>query len=142
MHGTSRSEIDTRLKTGTAGLDIVLHGGLTPNRLYLVEGTPGSGKTTLALKFLLDGREQGKRGLYITLSETEEELRASSRSHGWSLEGIDLCEMVDEYEFGSDHEQSLLHPSEACSEFPEISAADFSAQAFFRSAQMYRAYAR
>ncbi|PHR05189.1 MAG: circadian clock protein KaiC, partial [Sulfitobacter sp.] len=112
MHGTSRSEIDTRLKTGTAGLDIVLHGGLTPNRLYLVEGTPGSGKTTLALKFLLDGREQGKRGLYITLSETEEELRASSRSHGWSLEGIDLCEMVDEYEFGSDHEQSLLHPSE------------------------------
>ena len=112
MHGTSIDEIGTRLPTGTPGLDIVLHGGLTPNRLYLVEGTPGSGKTTLALKFLMDGREHGKRGLYITLSETEEELRASSRSHGWSLEGIDLFEMVDEYEFGSDHEQSLLHPSE------------------------------
>ena len=69
MHGTSIDEIGTRLPTGTPGLDIVLHGGLTPNRLYLVEGTPGSGKTTLALKFLMDCREQGNRSLYITLSE-------------------------------------------------------------------------
>ena len=101
-----------RIGTGLAGLDHVLGGGLTPSRLYLVEGTPGSGKTTLALSYLLEGREAGETALYVTLSETEDELRASAASHGWSLDGIDLFELVAEDEFGAEHEQSLLHPSE------------------------------
>lgn len=101
-----------RIATGTRGLDDVLRGGLTPERLYLVEGTPGSGKTTLALKFLINGRDEGERGLYITLSETEDELKAVAQSHGWNLDGIDLFEMVAEDEFGADFEQTLLHPSE------------------------------
>ncbi len=112
MRNDTETGEQPRLPTGTRGLDDVLRGGLTPYRLYLIEGTPGSGKTTLALKFLMDGREAGDRGLYITLSETESELSAVARSHGWTIEGIDLFEMVAEVEFGADHEQSLLHPSE------------------------------
>ena len=103
---------DARIKTGTTGLDHVLGGGLTPGRLYLVEGTPGSGKTTLALRFLIEGREAGEPGLYVTLSETEDELRAGARSHGWDLEGFDLFELVASDGLGMDREQSLLHPSE------------------------------
>jgi circadian clock protein KaiC len=98
--------------TGIDGLDIVLGGGLTPERLYLVEGTPGTGKTTLGLGFLLAGAEEGETGLYITLSETENELRAVAKTHGWSLDAITLFEMVPEAGFGEDQEQSLLHPSE------------------------------
>lgn len=109
---TAGADIDARFRTGTPGLDAVLLGGLTPSRLYLVEGTPGSGKTTLALKFLMEGRQAGDRGLYITLSETETELRAVARSHDLTLDGIDVFEMIAEDEFGIDHEQSLLHPSE------------------------------
>lgn len=85
---TAGADIDARFRTGTPGLDAVLLGGLTPSRLYLVEGTPGSGKTTLALKFLMEGRQAGDRGLYITLSETETELRAVARSHDLTLDGI------------------------------------------------------
>ena len=112
MRETSGAGPEDRLLTGTTGLDAVLRGGLTPSRLYLVEGTPGSGKTTLALRFLLEGRSAGDHGLYITLSETENELRAVAQSHGFTLDGIDVFEMVTEDEFGADHEQSLLHPSE------------------------------
>ena len=83
-----------RISTGAAGLDAVLEGGIAPNRLYLVEGAPGAGKTTLALQFLLDGRERGKRGLYVTLSETAEELAAVAASHGWTLDGVDLFELA------------------------------------------------
>lgn len=108
----TKKDAPPRVRTGTRGLDDVLQGGLTPERLYLVEGTPGSGKTTLALKFLLDGRDRDERGLYITLSETEDELVSVARSHGWDLEGIDVFEMVAEDEFGLDYEQTLLHPSE------------------------------
>jgi circadian clock protein KaiC len=70
-----------------------LGGGLVPSRLYLVEGSPGAGKTTLALQYLLEGRARGERGLFITLSETTEELQAIAASHGWSLEGLDLFEL-------------------------------------------------
>ena len=101
-----------RTRMGTAGLDDVLGGGLTPNRLYLVEGSPGAGKMTLALKFLLEGAASGEKCLYITLSETEAELHAVADSHGWSLSGLDLFELVTEADFEEDQEQSLLHPSE------------------------------
>lgn len=99
--------------TGIPGLDDVLHGGLVINRLYLVEGTPGTGKTTLALQFLLEGVAQGERGLYITLSETAEELRSVAESHGWSLDGIDVFELASGGDtLDPDREQDLLHPWE------------------------------
>ena len=75
--------------TGVPGLDDILAGGLQRGRVYLIEGSPGTGKTTIATQFLLAGAEAGERGLYITLSETEDELRASAASHGWTLDGID-----------------------------------------------------
>ena len=78
-----------RASTGIPGLDDIFGGGLTPDRVYLVEGTPGTGKTTLALQFLIEGVRLGEPALYITLSETAEELRAVAASHGWSLDGID-----------------------------------------------------
>jgi circadian clock protein KaiC len=98
--------------TGIAGLDDILNGGLTPDRMYLIEGTPGTGKTTLGLGFLLAGAEIGETGLYITLAETEVELRAVGKTHGWSLDGLNLFEMVPADGFGEDQEQTLLHPSE------------------------------
>lgn len=79
--------------TGIAGLDDILGGGLPTNRLYLVKGTPGVGKTTLALQFLMAGASKNERALYITLSETEEEIRQVADSHGWSLAGIELFEL-------------------------------------------------
>jgi circadian clock protein KaiC len=103
---------DIRVSTGIAGLDDVLGGGLTRDRLYLLEGTPGTGKTTLSLQFLLDGARKGERGLYVTLSETADELRAAAATHGWSLDGIELYELVNELGLDPDHEQSVLHPSE------------------------------
>jgi circadian clock protein KaiC len=105
-------QAEARVATGVTGLDEILGGGLTRDRIYLVEGTPGSGKTTLALQFLLKGRELGESGLYITLSETETELRAAAASHGWSLDGIDLFELVSEEGLDPDSEQSVLHPSD------------------------------
>ncbi len=101
-----------RSLTGTGGLDHILRGGLTSHRLYLVEGTPGTGKTTLALKFLMEGRAQGETALYVTLSETKSELEAVARSHDWSLDGIEIFELVNEDGISSENEQSLLHPSE------------------------------
>ncbi len=98
--------------TGIAGLDTVLSGGLTSDRLYLVEGTPGTGKTTLGLGFLLAGAAEGEVGLYITLAETEVELRAVGETHGLSLDPILLFEMVPADGLSEDQEQTLLHPSE------------------------------
>lgn len=98
--------------TGIAGLDDVLVGGLTPERLYLIEGSPGTGKTTLGLGFLLAGAKFGETGLYVTLSETEQELLASAQTHGWSLDPISIYEMVPDAGFDDSQEQTLLHPSE------------------------------
>jgi circadian clock protein KaiC len=101
------------LRTGIEGLDEVLHGGLAPNRLYLVEGHPGSGKTTLALQFLLAGVKRGERCLYVTLSESEEELQTTARSHGWSLEGLDVLEIIaSEESLKPDARYTMFHPSE------------------------------
>jgi circadian clock protein KaiC len=101
------------VRTGIAGLDDVLGGGLTPNRLYLVEGDPGSGKTTLGLQFLMDGREKGEKGIYVTLSETNDELLAVARAHGWSLEGIDVTELAPpEESLDADAENTIFYPSE------------------------------
>src|SRR6187402_3143074 len=82
-----------RAATGIAGLDDILGGGLPVHRLYLVHGSPGVGKTTLALQFLIDGARRGESTLYITLSETEAEIRQVAESHGWSLRGINLFEL-------------------------------------------------
>ena len=101
-----------RISTGIAELDNVLGGGLTADRSYLLEGTPGSGKTTIALQFLLEGERAGERGLYITLSETAAELREVAQSHNWSLGGIELFELVNEEGLDPDSEQSILEPSE------------------------------
>ncbi|CAO4186290.1 ATPase domain-containing protein [Methylorubrum aminovorans] len=108
----ARPGSDTRISTGVPGLNEILGGGLTPDRLYLLEGTPGTGKTTLALQFLLEGAARGERSLYVTLSETADELRAAAASHGWSLDGIDVYELVNELGLDPDSEQSILHPSE------------------------------
>lgn len=115
MHDTSPASDSSleRISTGIAGLDEVLGGGLRPHRLYLVEGTPGTGKTTLALQFLLHGVRLGERVLYVTLSETVEELRAVAQSHGWDLDGIDLRELAPEEEtLRPEALYTILHPSE------------------------------
>lgn len=102
-----------RSKTGVSGLDDILSGGLTPHRLYLLDGDPGSGKTTLSLQFLLQGLKDGDKGLYITLSETKEELIAGAQSHGWSLDGLEILELIaDATELDSDMQITMYHPSE------------------------------
>ncbi|HZY08022.1 MAG TPA: ATPase domain-containing protein, partial [Ilumatobacteraceae bacterium] len=78
--------------TGVSGLDDILRGGFPTGRLLLIEGDPGVGKTTLALQFLLEGHRRGERGVYVTLSETKEELEMVATSHGWSLDGIEIFE--------------------------------------------------
>jgi len=105
-------EPPARLSTGVDGLDVVLAGGFTRDRVYLLEGSPGTGKTTFALKFLLAGAERGERCLYITLSESALELGDVVSSHGWSLDGIDVFELLDEAGRDPDAEQSILYPSE------------------------------
>jgi len=98
---------------GISGLDDILAGGLERDRLYLLEGNPGTGKTTAAMSFLMAGAARGERCLYITLSETEEELRGTARSHEWSLEGIDLFELVPpESLLDEQQQQSLLYSSD------------------------------
>ncbi|MRD46540.1 AAA family ATPase [Caenimonas koreensis DSM 17982] len=101
-----------RASTGVAGLDDILGGGLPTTHLYLAEGKPGSGKTTLGLQFLLRGVADGEAGLYITLSETSQELHIVAASHGWSLKGVEVFELVETTGLSPDAEQSILHPSE------------------------------
>lgn len=100
-----------RLSTGISGLDDVLGGGLPARRLYLLEGGPGVGKTTVSLQFLREGVRNGERVLYVTLSETEDELRAVAASHQMSLEGVDIYEVGPET-LTLDDENTLYHPSE------------------------------
>jgi circadian clock protein KaiC len=101
------------VRTGVDGFDDVLGGGFTPHRLYLLEGAPGSGKTTLALQFLQEGVRLGEPVLYVTLSETESELRQVAESHGWSLDGITIREMTpSEDALVAEGHYTMFHPSE------------------------------
>lgn len=100
-------------KSGIDSLDEILRGGFTRDRLYLIEGSPGAGKTTLALQFLLEGVAQGESLLYITLSETAVELRTVAAAHGWSLEGIHIHEVLpSESVLNPSQQYSIFHPSD------------------------------
>ena len=110
----STSSKITLARTGVEGLDDILCGGLADGRLFLLEGSPGAGKTTIALRFLIEGAEQGERGLYVTLSETAAELHTTARSHGWILDDkIEVFEVVPpESLLDADQQQSLLYSSD------------------------------
>ncbi|MDQ2980325.1 MAG: circadian clock protein KaiC, partial [Acidobacteriota bacterium] len=99
-------------RTGIPGLDDVLAGGLPPNRMYLIQGEPGVGKTTIGLQFLLHGAREGERGIYISLSETAEELSAVAESHGWDLAAIAVHEVLPSGNFLAEDENTLFQPSE------------------------------
>ncbi|MBW9107539.1 ATPase domain-containing protein [Paraburkholderia phenoliruptrix] len=101
-----------RLRSGIEGIDDILGGGLTPHRMYLVEGAPGTGKTTLALQFLLEGVHEGQVGLYITLSETRSELISVADSHGWDLSQFRILELLSDEGLDPQFEQTVLHPAE------------------------------
>jgi circadian clock protein KaiC len=106
--------IDSELcPTGIAGLDHILRGGLPKNRVYLVEGDPGVGKTTFALQFLLEGARRGERALYITLSETRDEIQAVAKSHGWSLEALTIFELsAMEQQLAQSAQNTMFHPAD------------------------------
>ncbi|HZT78593.1 MAG TPA: ATPase domain-containing protein, partial [Gemmataceae bacterium] len=109
----ARPPVPDRLSTGLEGLDYILGGGLPRGRVYLVEGTPGTGKTTLALQFLLEGARQGEAGLYFALSESRAELEAVARSHGWSLDPFTTREVVPTRQATEpDEPYTIFHPSE------------------------------
>ena len=116
-----------KARTGVPGLDDILVGGLATGRIFLLEGNPGTGKTTMALSFLREGAKLGERCLYITLSETEQELRAGAESHGWELgEQIEVFEVVPpESLLDADQQQSLLYSSDL--ELGETTKAIFAA---------------
>lgn len=101
------------LSTGVPGLDTILGGGLTTDRLFLIEGEPGTGKTTLALQFLHEGVRRGESVIYITLAESRVELKAVAQAHGWSMEGIHVEDIIpNENILHPDHQFTIFHPSE------------------------------
>jgi circadian clock protein KaiC len=110
------TEIDSTrrqaVSTGVAGLDQLLCGGLTANRMYLIEGTPGAGKTTLGMQFLIEGRERGERCLYVTLSETAAELKAIGIAHGWNLDDIEVYQLQPPEGSSTDDQYTLYYPAE------------------------------
>lgn len=101
------------MPTGVPGLDYILAGGYASKRIHLIEGTPGAGKTTLGLQFLLEGHSVGETCLYITLSESKEELLHVASTHGWSLDGIEIFELVPpELSLDQEREQSIVYASD------------------------------
>ncbi len=110
MNSTLAAEL---CPTGIEGLDEILRGGLPSRRLYLLKGDPGVGKTTLALQYLLEGIKRGEGSLYITLSETRDEINAVARSHGWDLAGLDIFELSAlEHQLAQASQNTVFHPSE------------------------------
>jgi len=106
-------QLETRLKTGIPGLDDILHGGLPAGHLYLIEGNPGSGKTTFGVQFLLAGVAAGERALYVTLAESHEELEQSAASHNFDISGIEIFEVSPpELASNSLEQYTVFHPSE------------------------------
>ena len=102
-----------RISTGVEGLDNILLGGLPSGQMYLLEGDPGTGKTTLAMQFIIEGVRTGDRALYITLSEPESELAGSARSHGWDLNHLPIAEFVPaEASLSAEEQYTVFHPSE------------------------------
>src|ERR1044071_3729017 len=113
LENTSTTGARERCPSGIEGLDEILNGGLPRDCVYLVQGDPGSGKTTMALQFLFEGTRRGERVFYITLSETREELLKVARSHGWSLDGIPLLELsAIEQLLRPEAQTTVFHPSE------------------------------
>ncbi len=101
------------VETGVPGLDDVMRGGFAANRMYLVEGHPGSGKTTIGVQFLMAGARRGERCMLVTLSETADELRSTAETHGWSLDGIDIVEIIaSEESLDPQARYTMYHPSE------------------------------
>lgn len=102
-----------RCNTGVPGLDEILGGGFISERMYLIDGNPGAGKTTFAMQFLRQGANDGGPCVYVTLSETALELRSSAASHGWTMDGIEIVELiVDESALEEDGQLTMLHASD------------------------------
>jgi circadian clock protein KaiC len=113
MGDVSSNGKPNRSRTGIPGMDNVLGGGFVRDRLYLIDGDPGAGKTTLAMQYLMEGARAGEKGLYVTLSETKVELAAVAESHGWSLDGIEIVELTpSENDLSGETQLTMYHPSE------------------------------
>ncbi|HLK55445.1 MAG TPA: ATPase domain-containing protein [Chthonomonadaceae bacterium] len=109
----TRRDTEERIPTGVSGLDDILHGGFLRNRLYLLKGDPGTGKTTLALQYLRACHQRNEAVLYITLSETQEDLAGVAAAHDWSLDGITLCDLsTSEDSLRADAQYTIFHPSD------------------------------
>src|SRR5215467_3987112 len=107
------TEPKKKARTGVEGLDDILSGGLSEGNVFLLEGKPGAGKTTVALQFLMEGAKQGEPSLYVALSESEAELRLGAASHGWTLDTpIHIFELQPQSLLEPDKEQSLLYSSD------------------------------
>jgi circadian clock protein KaiC len=122
-----------KISTGVPGLDYLLRGGLPIHRTHLVEGHPGAGKTTFGLQFLLEGVRRGESCMYITLSETADELRANAASHGWSLDGIHIQELQPAENLRPEEQYTLFHPAEI--ELGDLSKNVFEAVETFKPAR-------
>jgi circadian clock protein KaiC len=113
MNDPRHQDVENRMPTGIPGLDEIMRGGLPRNYVYLIQGDPGSGKTTMSMQFLLDGARRGERTMFITLSESVQELREVGHSHGWNLDGIELFEPpLAKSPYLPEDQNTLFHPSE------------------------------